>query len=339
MHWTLAQLQSYVDDGIPEGTSLEYKASRLFTKSAWAEDLAVEVASLANAAGGVLIIGIPAKKDRHGKFLPEPLDEGIDLEYLDIDRLHQVLNSRIQPRIAGIEIHRILAGESKGYLIFAVPQSQSNAPHQTTHDRLYHQRYGTENRIMEDYMIRDAMRRAQSPDLRVVLQNAQGEAPARQFLAPAPTGQCAPIHYHLGVRAANNEPCAIYMLRVFFELGGMRVMKTWGNGDYSHGTVWGLRVDGRGGQYSPYVYNHVADYLPVFGDTPESVAVFAVLYDVVAVGGKGRSWNVFWDLRAPHMQSRRGRYRLIAENGWASFEDGGMEFGTLEDFITTEPPR
>jgi hypothetical protein len=166
-----ADFQKMVDTQIEETLTLDYKASPALTRdSKNVDELCKDVSAMANSAGGQLIYGIEEDKKTHK---PSAVDDGVTDEKITREWLHQILSSRIQPRIDGITIDRIpLSGKGHGFVI-TIPQSLIG-PHQAP-DKKYYKRFELESKAMEDYEIRDILRRATTPNLEVELSFANGE--------------------------------------------------------------------------------------------------------------------------------------------------------------------
>jgi hypothetical protein len=156
-----ADLQKLIDAQIEETLTLEYKASpSLARDSKPVDELCKDVSAMANSAGGQIIYGVEEDNKTHK---PKAVDSGIIDEKITREWLHQILSSRIQPRIDGIFITRIsLSANGSGFVI-TVPQSLIG-PHQAP-DKKYYKRFELEAKPMEDYEIRDVLRRSSTPDL------------------------------------------------------------------------------------------------------------------------------------------------------------------------------
>jgi hypothetical protein len=99
-------------------------------------------------------------------FDPDPR-KGISKEWLE-----SVINGNIKPRLSGVVINQVeLTTERPGRVLYVVdiPQSIAGGPHQAK-DHRYHKRFNFESVPMEDYEIRDVMRRALGPDLYCTIQ-------------------------------------------------------------------------------------------------------------------------------------------------------------------------
>lgn len=156
-----ADLQRLVEEELQESLSLDYKASPALSKDSKARDeLCKDVSAMANSAGGQIIYGIEEKNQK-----PVRVDEGnstISREWIE-----QVIDSNVQPRMQGLVITPIQLEKGFGYVI-TVPQSASRGAHQAP-DKKYYKRQNFQSVAMEDYEIRDIMRRTSTPDLQAVL--------------------------------------------------------------------------------------------------------------------------------------------------------------------------
>jgi hypothetical protein len=165
-------LERIVKAGEKENVSIEYKASEAlnfddktkFTtgnKTLGAdhrEELIRDAAAMANSEGGRIIYGI---KEKAGGF-PEQVDGGYDARKTSADRIEQILVTNIHPRLEGFSISPIeLTSKGNGLYAFVltIPKASAHAPHQAD-DKLYYKRHEATRLIMDDYEIRDMMRRS-----------------------------------------------------------------------------------------------------------------------------------------------------------------------------------
>jgi hypothetical protein len=174
---TRAGLEQLLADGAAEGTTLEFKDSRSLQRDEGRiTDLCINVSALANSAGGQIIYGINENKKTNG---PIEVDLGVTDPSITRDWISQILNARIKPRLPEYSIEPIpLDGTQLGYVI-SVPQSLVG-PHQAP-DHRYYQRPGLEVRAMEDFQIKDIMRRATTPDLYLSLSFLEGNRETLRF--------------------------------------------------------------------------------------------------------------------------------------------------------------
>jgi hypothetical protein len=178
---TKADLQRLIDDSIQESLTLDYKASPALAKDSKPRDeLCKDVSALANSAGGQIIYGIEEKDKR-----PFRIDDGV--EGITREWIEQVIDSNVQPRILGLVITPIQL--AKGYaFVIMVPQSTSRGAHQAP-DKKYYKRQNFQSVAMEDYEIRDVMKRATTPDLFVSLSLSNGNHQRLEFVAGEETSR------------------------------------------------------------------------------------------------------------------------------------------------------
>lgn len=148
---TLNEITAVIASGENESKHLELKASAaLFEKKGnkLREELSKDVSSFANSAGGKIIYGVAEK--------PLRLDP-LDRERFSAERLEQLINNNIAPRIPDIRIHPIpIEGEK---ILYVVEIPQGKTAHQAA-DLRYYRRYERTIQAMEDHEIRDVMARS-----------------------------------------------------------------------------------------------------------------------------------------------------------------------------------
>jgi len=170
---TRDDLQRLVDDEIQESLTLDYKASAALAKDSKARDeLCKDVSAFANSAGGQIIYGVE-EKDRK----PTRVDQGSDITR---EWVEQVIDSNIQPRLEGLVITPIPVGGGRHAYVLTIPQASTRAPHQAL-DKKYYKRQNFQSVPMEDYEIRDTLRRAITPELHVELTFATGPIAVIEF--------------------------------------------------------------------------------------------------------------------------------------------------------------
>jgi len=170
---TEANLLDLVRHQVQENLELEYKRSEALGKSSKQRDeIAKDVSALANSAGGTLIYGVQEDGP-----MPIGLDRGVDPTDISREWLEQVITSLVKPRIDGLRIVGVeLSTIAPGRMAFVVTVPQSfRAPHMA--GNRYYKRHGTTVLAMEDYEVRDVMRRQDAPLLTL---HAQGFAAGGQ---------------------------------------------------------------------------------------------------------------------------------------------------------------
>lgn len=165
-NWDEQDLLGLIEDQRKESIDLDYKQSFAIQRRGNQADkskldLSKDVSAFANSAGGTLVYGMV--EDGH---LPTKLDPGFDPADITKEWIEQVINSGIQPHIDDIRIKQVeLSATHPGRVAYVIEIPQSmRAPHQAA-DKKYYKRFNFESVAMEDYEIRDIMRRASAPDL------------------------------------------------------------------------------------------------------------------------------------------------------------------------------
>jgi hypothetical protein len=160
---TIEHLKELITNGVEESQQLEYKAAQALENREVLKDIAKDVSAMANASGGVIIYGIKEHNSVDKKHLPESITP-IKRDKFSKERLEQIINSNISPRIEGIIVHPITLDAAKevAYIV-EIPQSQT--AHQSMKDFIYYKRYNFEILPMQDYEIRDVMNRLKYPKI------------------------------------------------------------------------------------------------------------------------------------------------------------------------------
>lgn len=158
--WDQTDLQSLIDNGVPESLTLDYKNSLALSKDdSCRTELSKDVSAFANSAGGVIVYGID--EDNH---LPSKIDEGVDPKKITREWLEQVVGSTIKPQVQGVIIRQIALDSGKVAYAIEIPAATTFAPHQAN-DHRYYKRFNFLSRPMEDYEVRDVQKRASTPSL------------------------------------------------------------------------------------------------------------------------------------------------------------------------------
>lgn len=212
--WDEAALLALIANGVQESLTLDYKRSPSLDRSDGNKraELSKDVSAFANSAGGTLIYGV--EENGH---VPTNIDGGYGPNEITKEWLEDVITSTIQPRVEGIRVTQVsLSGQHQGRVAYVIdiPQARSLAPHQAL-DKRYYRRYNFKSVPMEDYEVRDLMRRASTPDLRCrLLLGLQGAYSTRGNYKRVPVtfiqGQAwsLPIYIQLAVENLSPEPAS-----------------------------------------------------------------------------------------------------------------------------------
>ncbi len=201
---TQADLQKLIDEEIQESLTLDYKASASLAKDSRSRDeLCKDVSAFANSAGGQIIYGIEEQNSR-----PTKIDQGSQIAR---EWIEQVIDSNVQPRIEGLVITPILVGSTRHAYVLTIPQALARAPHQAP-DHKYYKRQNFQSVPMEDYEIRDALRRGSTPDLHVELAFAMGLTAPIQFRYQMEISN--PINIFVTVKNRSAQPAYHALLQV-----------------------------------------------------------------------------------------------------------------------------
>ena len=200
---TKEDLQRLVDEEVQESLILDYKASPSLAKDDKPRDeLCKDVSAFANSAGGQIIYGI-VEKDRK----PVKVDDGSDLSR---EWIEHVIDSRVQPRLDGLVITPVPVGSGRHAYVLTIPQASGRAPHQAP-DKKYYKRQNFQSVPMEDYEIRDALRRATTPELYVELSFAMGESAPVEFVQ---SDRSKPITLSVIVRNRSSQPAHYALVQI-----------------------------------------------------------------------------------------------------------------------------
>lgn len=204
-----ADLLRLIANGTQESLTLEYKRSdALGRESTQRREICKDVSAFANSAGGELVYGIE-ERDR----IPIRVDEGTG-SAINREWLEQVIDSGVQPRINGLQIAAIpLTGGNFAYVV-SIPQSTSRAPHQAS-DHRYYKRQNFQSVPMEDYEIRDVLRRAVTPKLVVTFSLLAGDE--ERVVWPEGSAESAEIRFRLLVGNESAEPAVYTVLTLFLD--------------------------------------------------------------------------------------------------------------------------
>jgi len=165
---TKADLEKMISDKVEESIHLDYKDARSFSpdgKKNPKTEIAKDVSSMANSAGGVIIYGMKEFVEHDKQHLPETITPVNRTEFSK-EWLEQVIHSNISPKIDGLLVHPIALDEPNE-VVYVVEIPQSATAHQNSADGRYYRRYNFLAQMMSDYEIRDIMNRAKHPVIEI----------------------------------------------------------------------------------------------------------------------------------------------------------------------------
>src|SRR5271157_2641685 len=157
---TLNEIKALIASGENESKYLEFKESRALpekTNNHFREELSKDVSSFANSAGGKIIYGVAENPLRLDAF---------DRKLCSLERLQNLINSHIAPKIPGLQIYPIPVEDGKILYVVEIPQGKT--AHQAA-DRKYYKRHEGTIEAMEDYEIRDVMARSSGIETKLLL--------------------------------------------------------------------------------------------------------------------------------------------------------------------------
>lgn len=150
---TVEALQSIIDRGLTESIHLEFKRSDALTSDRSSKEISKDVSSFANSDGGVIIYGI-AEEDHK----PTKLDDGIEHDKWSKERIEDIIQSNVAPRIEGLRISQIQLSAERSAYVVSVPRSE-RGPHQDRVTWRYFKRHNFKSSPMEDYEVNDVRNR------------------------------------------------------------------------------------------------------------------------------------------------------------------------------------
>lgn len=122
-----SDIQRLVDNGQPEGITIEYKEALNIQKPSDKKEFLADISAFANTQGGCIIYGMKEEKGIASELCGIALEDP-DAEKQKIDNL---LRDGTEPRIYGIQIKPVNLSNSKYAVIIWIPRS-FNPPHMVT---------------------------------------------------------------------------------------------------------------------------------------------------------------------------------------------------------------
>lgn len=230
---TLEDVQRMVDNRVPEGRSLDYKAELYEATPKGLREFASDAAAFANTDGGLLVFGVSEKR-REGEQTSEPeaIVGLVGVTPGTFSRYEQSLGALVTPRITGITAKLLDIPAQRSVLLVHVPRSWQ-APHMVKADGLtrFYYRTGTGRDVMDVEQIRMAFRSNASFNER---SNELRELRVAQILAdqaPAPLDSSALVLVVHVVPARAFDGVSLGMEALNAARGAIHPL--WGGANYS----------------------------------------------------------------------------------------------------------
>src|SRR5437016_5875616 len=118
INFTEAELSQMILNQIEESLHLDYKGGdSLIVTPSKKKEIAKDISAFANSDGGLVIYGIREFDDVARRHLPDRFDP-IDRTLISKERLEQIINSNIQPKIASLTIHPISLSSGHNHVVY-----------------------------------------------------------------------------------------------------------------------------------------------------------------------------------------------------------------------------
>src|SRR5262245_49744294 len=159
--------------------------------------------------------------------------DGVDSGVITREWIEHVIDSNVQPRIVGLRIKPIEVAQGRLAYAITIPAATTNAPHMAP-DNKYYYRQNFQSVPMEDYQVRDTMRRVTTAELYVRLSLPRGKTAQIDFSYQTKISKPIILNALVGNRSA--QPA----FHTFVQLGIDTDISILSNGDF---TPIGTRTD------------------------------------------------------------------------------------------------
>ena len=125
---TLEIIKKAVEEGLEETSDLDWKKDPYNPqKPAWFEEVAKDIAAMANSGGGWIVFGVEEDGKNNGASSINP----VQWSAADEQRILQMAYGKIGPPVTGIEFFKIPCGEKpdEGYIVLMHIPDSADAPH------------------------------------------------------------------------------------------------------------------------------------------------------------------------------------------------------------------
>ena len=204
--YTPADIQSLIDNNVEESIHLDFKASQALEKTEKKKDeIAKDVSAFANSDGGVIVYGVNEKNHCADSI------SYIDGNTITKEWLEQVINSKINKRIVGVQIFPVRFGDKIAQTVYVVKIPRSdNVPHMSS-DRRYYRRYNFVSVPMEEYEVRDAVLRTKKTNLQITTYYLV-------FREESLDNEMLSFSYGVGIKNVGNQVERFFKVNTFIEV-------------------------------------------------------------------------------------------------------------------------
>jgi hypothetical protein len=313
-NWTIEKLNQLIQDQIEESNVLDYKAADALAKTDGKKnEISKDVSAFANSNGGVIIYGIKEFDEKSKAHLPEKIDP---VSRVDISKewLEQVISTKIQPKIEGVEIIPVTVNEEDNTVVYVVEIPKSTTAHQAAGHK-YHKRYNFQSEPMLDYEIRDVMNRSTHPVIELDFEIETKEVEVNNFMPTMGLGQSKTvektIYNTLKIIARNKGAVYANYVNYYVEINRNFLEKD------EHQNLRTYKKDNSGRIYAEYYgENTIRDVVDVKGILPNGSGMYKY--------GPSR-----FDPILPGMHSRADKIKII--EGFNLFNEEYIEWKVYAD--------
>lgn len=148
-----ADVRRLVESGLEEHLQLEYKSALCGDNDRGKREFLLDICMFANSSGGILLLGVPERRDAQGQPTGVPDPDGVlGLEVMNPEAVLNAYDARVMEAIEErlpLEAAAIEMAQGRRLLAFRIPNS-ANKPHSVRHDRhIYFPRHRAHPRLYQ----------------------------------------------------------------------------------------------------------------------------------------------------------------------------------------------